>query len=614
MKKFKKLLAAVFACTLALSALPVQAAQDTSALADGTAYLNINNADWSDFEAEWTNAEITGDGSYTVGMVAKEGQSLAQFNALEVVNGESVLGTGCVLTVDSIKINGEEVELQGSSFTCSADGGGVTTRVNIYNEWNAPDETATAGDDKHIDHRVAEGSVMDATACLFSSDYVDASSGSGFKVESLEVNFTVSGYGTQAAVAEASGETPQAEGPAVAHLNINNADWSEFEAEYVDAEITGDGTYSVSMTAAEGQSLAQFNALEVENGELLLGTGYTITVDSIVINGNEVELQGASYTCSADGGGVTTRVNIYNEWNAPDETATAGDDDHLDCRVAEGNVMDATACLFSNDYVDSSSGSGFKVESIVVNFTVAGCGSVAEAGEAAEVESVDLNGTYNAYLGLQTPVYSFRNAFDDATYGRDTEYFNQMTGWDGNDPVKKDGTFTDAVIAGNGTYTVSVSGLALDGEFDSQDYFNLIFISTDIPNTGEITISDIALNIDGRNVQINPILSPDSVNYVNMLIQNIWNDEVATIGYYAVPPKDITVTFTVSGFAYDNESAVAVEESAEEPSAEPESTPAEAPAEEASSVSPVVIVVIVVVVVAVIAVVAVVLGKKKKQN
>lgn len=614
MKKFKKLLAAVFACTLALSALPVQAAQDTSALADGTAYLNINNADWSDFEAEWTNAEITGDGSYTVGMVAKEGQSLAQFNALEVVNGESVLGTGCVLTVDSIKINGEEVELQGSSFTCSADGGGVTTRVNIYNEWNAPDETATAGDDKHIDHRVAEGSVMDATACLFSSDYVDASSGSGFKVESLEVNFTVSGYGTQAAVAEASGETPQAEGPAVAHLNINNADWSEFEAEYVDAEITGDGTYSVSMTAAEGQSLAQFNALEVENGELLLGTGYTITVDSIVINGNEVELQGASYTCSADGGGVTTRVNIYNEWNAPDETATAGDDDHLDCRVAEGSVMDATACLFSNDYVDSSSGSGFKVESIVVNFTVAGCGSVAEAGEAAEVESVDLNGTYNAYLGLQTPVYSFRNAFDDATYGRDTEYFNQMTGWDGNDPVKKDGTFTDAVIAGNGTYTVSVSGLALDGEFDSQDYFNLIFISTDIPNTGEITISDIALNIDGRNVQINPILSPDSVNYVNMLIQNIWNDEVATIGYYAVPPKDITVTFTVSGFAYDNESAVAVEESAEEPSAEPESTPAEAPAEEASSVSPVVIVVIVVVVVAVIAVVAVVLGKKKKQN
>lgn len=447
MKKFKKLLAAMFAFALVFTALPVQAAQDASALPDGTAYLNINNADWSDFEAEWTNAEITGDGTYTVGMVAKEGQSLVQFNALEVVNGESVLGTGCVLTVDSIKINGEEVELQGPSFTCSADGGGVTTRVNIYNEWNAPDDTATAGEDSHLDQRVAEGSVMDATACLFSSDYVDASSGSGFKVESLEVTFTVSGYGTQAGDSENAGETETAE------------------------------------------------------------------------------------------------------------------------------------------------------------------------GEAPEAEAVDLNGTYNAYLGLQTPVYSFRNAFDDATYGRDTEYFNQMTGWDGNDPVKKDGTFTDAVIAGNGTYTVSASGLGLDGDFDSQDYFNLIFISTDIPNTGEITISDITLNIDGRDVQVNPILSPDSVNYVNMLIQNIWNDEVATIGYYSVPPKEVTVTFTVSGFAYDNEaSAEPVAEPSEEPSEESEAAPAEAPAEEtsSSSVSTVVIVVIVVVVIAVVVAAVVIAGKKKK--
>ena len=615
MKKFKKLLAVVSACVLALSTLTVQAGQDTSGLADGTAYLNINNSDWGEFEAEWTNAEITGDGSYTVSMVASEGQSLAQFNALEVVNGESVLGTGCVLTVDSIKINGEEVELQGPSYTCSADGAGVNTRVNIYNEWNAPDETATAGDDSHLDNRVAEGSVMDATACLFSSDYVDSSSGSGFKVESIEVNFTVSGYGTQAAVAESTGETAAVEGPAVAHLSINNSDWSGFDAEYVDAEITGDGSYTVSMTAAEGQKLAQFNALDVANGELILGNAYTITIDSIEINGEEVELQGPSYTCSADGGGVNTRVNIYNEWNAPDETATAGDDSHLDHRVAEGSVMDATACLISSDYVDSSSGSGFALESIVVNFTVAGCGAMAEAGEAPEVPTVDLNGTYNAYLGLQTPTFTFRNAFDDATYGRDTEYFNQMTGWEGNDAVKREGTFTDAVIAGNGTYTVSANGLVLDGDFDSQDYFNLIFISTDIPNTGEITISDIKLNVDGRDVQIAPILSPDSVNYVNMLIQNIWNDEVATIGYYAVPPKEVSVTFTVSGFAYDNEAATApAEEPSQEASSEAAEVPAEAPAAEteSSSVSPVVIVVIVVVVVAVVAVAAVVLSKKKK--
>ena len=628
MKKFKKLLAAVCTGAMMLSSLTVFGAQDTSALPDGTAYLNINNADWGDFDAEWTNAEITGDGSYTVGMVASEGQSLVQFNALEVVNGESYLGTGCVLTVDSIKINGEEVELAGPSYTCSADGAGVTTRVNIYNEWNAPDDTATAGDDGHIDQRVAEGSVMDATACLFSSDYVDASSGSGFKVESIEVNFTVSGFGTQAAAAEVT-ETPavEVEGPAIAHLNINNADWSEFEAEYVDAEITGDGTYTVSMNATEGQSLVQFNALEVENGELLMGNACVLTVDSIKINGEDVELAGPSYTCSADGGGVTTRVNIYNEWNAPDDTATAGEDNHPDQRVADGNLMDATACLFSSDYVDASSGSGFKVQSMEVTFTVSNFGVSAggtDAGDAAGPADVDLDGTYNAYIGFQSPSYSFRNAFDDATYGRDTEYFNQITGWDAsNNAITLPGTLTDTEIAGNGTYTISANGIEFSADdFASQDHMNLIFISTDIPNTGAITISDIKLNINGRDVSCNPIVSPDSIDYLNMLIQNIWNDDVASIGYYDVPVTDISITFTVSGFNYDNPDATGETTDA----AAEEEAVSEAPAEEASEApsldasaetstsgtSPVVVVVIVVVVVAVVAGVVVVLKKKKE--
>lgn len=633
MKKFKKLLAAVCTGAMMLSSLTVFGAQDASALPDGTAYLNINNADWGDFDAEWTNAEITGDGSYTVGMVASEGQSLAQFNALEVVNGESYLGTGCVLTVDSIKINGEDVELAGSSYTCSADGTGVTTRVNIYNEWNAPDDTATAGDDGHLDQRVAEGNLMDATACLFSSDYVDSSSASGFKVESIEVNFTVSGFGTQAAAAETSDEPAvEVEGPAIAHLNINNADWSEFEAEYVDAEITGDGTYTVSMNATEGQSLVQFNALEVENGELLMGNACVLTVDSIKINGEDVELAGPSYTCSADGAGVTTRVNIYNEWNAPDETATAGEDNHPDQRVADGNLMDATACLFSSDYVDASSGSGFKVESMEVTFTVSNFGVSAggtDAGEAAGPAEVDLDGKYNAYIGFQSPSYSFRNAFDDATYGRDTEYFNQITGWDAsNNAVVIPGTLTDTVIDGNGTYTISATGIEFAADdFASQDYMNLIFISTDIPNTGAITISDIKLNINGRDVSTNPIVSPDSVDYLNMLIQNIWNDDVATIGYYDVPVTDINITFTVSGFNYDNPDATGdVDAAPADDASASEAAPADTQADNtdevsaidtgadasASGVNPVVVVVIVVVVVAVAAGVVVVLKKKKE--
>jgi hypothetical protein len=123
------------------------------------------------------------------------------------------------------------------------------------------------------------------------------------------------------------------------------------------------------------------------------------------------------------------------------------------------------------------------------------------------------------------------------------------------------------------------------------------------------------LTVDGQTPSINPILSPDSVNYVNMLIQNIWNDDVATIGYYNVPPTEMSITFTVSGFAYDNEAAVAP---AEEEATTDDAAPAEEAAEETETtsggVSPVVVVVIVVVVVAIVAGVVVAAKKKKGNN
>ncbi|MCH5271705.1 MAG: hypothetical protein J1E83_13370 [Lachnospiraceae bacterium] len=594
MKKFKKLLAAVSACTLLFSSLTVSAAQPTDGLADGTAYLNINNADWGDFDAEWTNVEITGDGSYTVAMKAAEPQNLAQFNALEVVNGEAVLGTGCVLTVDSIKINGEDVALQGASFTCSADGGGVTTRVNIYNEWNAPDDTATAGNDGHLDHRVAEGNLMDATAMLFSSDYLTLG------ITDIEVAFTVSGFGTAAPIGEAAEVT--AEGPAIAHLNINKGDWSEFDAEYGDVEITGDGSYTVTMTATEPVDMGAFNALEVENGELLMGNGSVITIDSIVINGEEITLEGPSYTCSADGAGITTRVNLYNEYNDPDDTAT-------DQRVADGNLMDATARVIPADLLVG-------VTSLEVNFTVSNYGvfNDAEGGDSGSAAAVDLNGTYHGYLGIQTPKFSFRNAFDDATYGRDTEYFNQVTGWDeSNNALVLPGTFHDVEIKGNGTYTVSVDGLEFpNGEFDSQDYMNLIFLSTDIPNSGEITISDVKLTVDGRDVALaaaGAVLGEDKA-YMEVGIQNIWSDDIKEIGFYTTPMSSMSITFTVSGFAYD---AAPAEEA---PSTDTAPVESAAPAETTESGSNTGLIVGIVAAVVVVAggAAGVVVAKKKKGN
>ena len=607
MRKFKKVLASILAGTLVLSnAVPVLAAQDASSLSDGTAYLNINNSDGQPFDAEWVNAEITGDGSYTVSMTAAEAQNLAQFNALEVVNGEEVLGTGAVLTVDSIELNGEKIELQGSSYTCSADGLGVTTRVNLYNEWNTPDATATAGDDKHADCRVAEGNVADATACLWTAEQLTG-------VTSIVVNFTVSGFGTAGGPAETA-DNSDAATEAVAHLKINNESWGDYEAEYVDATITGDGTYTVSMNAAEAQDLAQFNALEVPNGEALLGTACVLTVDSIKINGEEITLQGASYTCSADGAGVDTRVNLYNEWNDPDDTATAGDDSHLDQRVASGSLMDATACLWTADQLAG-------VQSVEVTFTVSDYGKNAEAGEAATGNGeFDPNGEFNVYFGVQTAAYSFRNAWNDS-YGLGTPEWNQITGWNGNDEVVRTGTITDAVIKGNGTYTVSLTGVDFA---DDAETLKLLFLSTDIPLDKGVEISDITVRMGGKKVYEfeESYQDPDTKDYIKTLLINTYNDAFKAdneFAYTLSAGMDIEITFTVSGLAYDNPDAVPsgdttpVETSAASTTqaANQATTTAGADAASQGGVSVGVIIAIVAAVVVVAAIVVVAVKKKK---
>lgn len=88
--------------------------------------------------------------------------------------------------------------------------------------------------------------------------------------------------------------------------------------------------------------------------------------------------------------------------------------------------------------------------------------------------------TYNAYIGFQTTAWSFRNSFDDASYGKDVadgKYFNSVIVWGGNDPETfpqyedkfdddmPDGsggyvipaTYTDVQIDKDGTYKVGVT-------------------------------------------------------------------------------------------------------------------------------------------------------------
>lgn len=195
--KIKKIVAALAAAAVAVSTMAVSAfaAQNTDGLADGTAYLAINNSDWGEFDATWENVEITGDGEYTVSMKGADSIALAQFNALEVKNGEVKFGRTYTITVTSILINGIEQKIA-DGYTCSADGVAVSTRVNLYNEWNNPSEEVS--DDGNVDCRAADGDVMSKSARMIDSACLEAGT------NDIVVTFTVAGLGSADSAADSS--------------------------------------------------------------------------------------------------------------------------------------------------------------------------------------------------------------------------------------------------------------------------------------------------------------------------------------------------------------------------------------------------------------------------
>ncbi len=254
--------------------------------------------------------------------------------------------------------------------------------------------------------------------------------------------------------------------------------------------------------------------------------------------------------------------------------------------------------------------------------------------------------SYHAYLGVQSASYTFRNAWNDATYGQGITsddgmvYFDQLTGWEnpGNIAVNKGGVFTDAEITGDGTYSVSVT----DFDFGEDETLNLLFVSTDIPLDAGITISDVKVVMDGNTKYTfdEAYLSPDEKEYMSPMCINIWNEDLGKqdgLFGYMMPTDSIELQFTVSGTGVEAETTAAeteevteaetteevteaiteaetteaVTEAAETEAAETEAAAADTqPAEESSS-SNVGVIIAIVAAVVVVAVVVVVVVKKK---
>lgn len=83
-----------------------------------------------------TNAIITGEGKYTVGLdftgTAQGYSASVAFAAIGISNGEA-LYPNYLVNIKEVRINGEIYRLKGRAYTTSDNG--VCTRVNLYNEW-----------------------------------------------------------------------------------------------------------------------------------------------------------------------------------------------------------------------------------------------------------------------------------------------------------------------------------------------------------------------------------------------------------------------------------------------------------------------------------------------
>ena len=190
--------------------------------------------------------------------------------------------------------------------------------------------------------------------------------------------------------------------------------------------------------------------------------------------------------------------------------------------------------------------------------------SVAAAIISAAALTVSAS-AYNGYILVQNTVYSFRNGWNEGTYGRDANNnaFDHMTmnGAKCDEGTYEDyednydydigtyliGDFTDAEITGEGTYRVSVNNF--DWTLDGATSFNLLEVSTDLPVAEGWVCTSITAYVDGVATQTveNPINhDEETAVYVQPCLANIYNPDIKDSYTGGYPTKSLEVEVTIA--------------------------------------------------------------------
>ncbi|MBQ8200621.1 MAG: hypothetical protein IJZ74_02505 [Clostridia bacterium] len=485
-----------------------------------TAYIMYADSSWA--QQYWldgnayggvtaTNAVVTGAGDYTVGLdftttEAGVANGIA-FTALGIKKGENLF-PGAQIKINAIRVNGEAIEFS-KGYTSSDDG--VETRMNVYNAWVSEVPT-----DASV--RSWDGTTEGAAPVIIDPALLA-------EVKTIEIDFTL---------------LPKAD---KAFLMFADETWAVSAwnpGEYAEnntVTIEGPGTYSVKVDFAEPVTSFAFLAVGIAKGELTF-PGYFMDVTDVKVNGESIEIT-KDFTTTDEN--VTTRVNIWNTW-VTELPAQA--------RRHDGDLEGATTMIAALEALSN-------VSSLEVTFNyIYGEPAVAEEPAMTEEElKAALAADYNAYVAVQSESYIFRNDWYEPTYGRDSvdypDYFNRLTGWDAeSNAVDYGGTFVDAAITGNGTYTVTMT--TGDHGFGEDTLLRFLRVTTDIPSKlvadGHVTISDCKVKIGDGKTQEGLTVVTDG-DYVTIVVRDEYNKIEPAFGYMPGPNTAVTFTFTVSGLA-----------------------------------------------------------------
>ncbi len=573
----KKVLVAVLSALMVLGSFVIPAAADDDefqACVEGQFDANVegNFDEWADLKADYTMT-LKKDGLVTYkadyGQKVKFSGNYVGLNTsvpVEKDADDKVINKAGLV---SVKLDGAEVAIADPSLlTAEGLDGGV--RINLTNQWNGDITT------QPIDPQV----------------WADTE----FQV--IEIEFYVGDYEPANKVC--------VEGQFDASYEGNFDEWADLKADYTMA-FAKNGT--VTYTADYGQKV------KFSGNYVGLNTNVPVVKDaddkvindaalvSVKLDGVEVEIADKSYlTAEGIDGGV--RINLTNQWNG-----------------------DITTQPIAPEVWETA----FQV--IEVQFYINDTDAPAPGGDEDPSEDEDTGaafdpaGKYHAQMAIQFDgSWIFRDAY--GTYGMfsDYEFKNDLSCVNEGTSEKVDGKFTDVELAGNGTYSVTLTGAALaTPSGTASTKINIISLATDLPASAAeaVKFTDVKICINDNFAYTytykEGILAEDDLknDVINILGVNAWNSEdcadANTIFQAEMPATidKVEITFTVSGFSYDK----AADSNGEDNTT---AAPTEAAKEEKegglSTGALIAIIAGCVAVVAVIVVVVVVSSKKKKAN